>query len=393
MSSTSEISTVDGAITATMAGDVDVSVIKSTTGSIRLAGRDVLLSDSGIHVHHGAGVVTVDATKDWLMNSNTSVSTNTGTITINAGGRIQVSHLESYTGDVALDSGKDIIVVGSWLQPQIKTQGNLSVNADEGVAGYGYDRLYVDIKELTARNRETGDVLISGWNGLKVAADGVRSDSDKGWLILMSGTSGLVTKAGQVSATNGQAACVSGKTMMMRSAMLNGRNMQGFDGYIVPEMKGLPEAGTLDFFNARLVDAWSEQVEGKSAQERLSSAAHELSIPMQALSDRSLAAFSASVIHESGSPDVIAALLDAALQKAKNSQQEEMFGINQPGYWLQSSHTARSEPVRDPAPQAEPELGQPELVPSQPLQPRSTGKSDARDMNDSFDVETDDNEE
>ncbi|MBF0339921.1 MAG: hypothetical protein HQL95_03035, partial [Magnetococcales bacterium] len=392
MSKTSEISTDGGTITANVTGDVEVSVIESQVGSIRLAGAKIFLRDSGIHVHHGSGVVTVDVTKEWLMKSNTSVTTDTGTITINSGGMIQISHLQSHAGDVALDSGKDIIVVGSWLQPQIKTQGNLSLNADEGIGGYGFDRLYVDINELTARNRETGDVLISGWNGLKVAEAGVHSDSDKGWLVLMSGTSGLVKKAGQVSAINGQAACVSGMTMIKLSA-LRDRSMQGFDGYMVHKINGLPEVNTLDSFNERLAQEWTKQVEGSSTQNRLNSVAQDLSSRMQGLSDRSVAAFSATVVNKSGSPDMIAALLDAALQNAKNIQQEDMLGTNQLSNWPQSSLAARNEPVRGNAPQAQPEQGQPEREQPKLVQPRSTGNSDARDTTESPETATEDSQE
>ncbi|MBF0463379.1 MAG: hypothetical protein HQL87_18615 [Magnetococcales bacterium] len=244
----------------------------------------------------------------------------------------------------------------------------MSVNADEGIGGYGFDRLYVDVNELTSHNGMTGDVLISGWKGLNVGAAGVQSDSDKGWLVLMSGSAGLVRKAGQVSAMNGQAACISGITMIMPYA-LTGRAMQGFNGYMVPQIDISPATSTLESFNSRLAQEWTRQSKGNSSLDQFNSAAQDLANPMRGLSDRGIAAFTVSVVDELGSPRVTTALLDAALRMTHNPPQEEILGTNQFGNAAQSAFTARSAPAHGNAPPAQPTPVQPGPVQPTSVQP------------------------
>ncbi|MBF0099053.1 MAG: hypothetical protein HQM05_17145 [Magnetococcales bacterium] len=394
MSSGSHIMTDSGAVSATSIGNMQVSLIKSDGGSITLGAATLTLRDSGVFVHQGSGAVTVNVTEDWLMDAKSSVVTHAGTITIEAGGLIQVSRLLSETGDVALDSGKSVVVVGSVLAPQIQTAGNLSVNADEGIGGYGFDRLYVDVNAVTGHNRVSGDVLISGWKGLQVGAAGVHSDSDKGWLVLMSGVTGLVKKAGVVgvSAANGQTACISGVSMIL-PGVLAGRSMQGFDGYITQQTSqntAVSEVNALDAFNARLAQEWSRQVEGGSTVDRFDAASKDLSSAMQRLSDSKIAAFASTVVDVPESPHNIAALLlDAALQKAQNQQQGEMFGTALLSNWAQSPSAVRSEPVRgNNAMQSQPEPPQSESARSGPVQAKSVDKSNAKETTEPADTAT-----
>ena len=60
--------------------------------------------DSGLEVHQGTGAIEIDAAGDVLMVGRQTLRTDAGTITVKAGGDVQMSRMESATGDLSLEA-------------------------------------------------------------------------------------------------------------------------------------------------------------------------------------------------------------------------------------------------------------------------------------------------
>jgi hypothetical protein len=340
MAQSSRISTVSGSLSAVATGDVEVSVIRSDSGSVTLGGRDIHLRDEGVYSAQGAGGVSVTAKGDLTMAAGTELRTADGALRVETGGQMGIWHLASNTGNISLNAEGSIRVVGPDLRPQIVTGGDLDIQSTVGVAGYGFERLYVDVRELTGHNAQTGDVVISGWKGLRLGAAGYHSDSDQGWLVLMSGRAGLVETQGAVTAVGDRVARISGKTVIMPD-VLPGRHMQGFNAYVTPPLETLPAADTLEQLNAHLRNDWLAAVSGPSPQQGALGMSNAGSGTGRVLAGHRSAAWGGRAYDDLGAVVQATELLEAALRAASHVKTQDIYAADPLSAWAQRSFTLR----------------------------------------------------
>ena len=260
----------------------------------------------------GAGSIRLNVVGDLLMDPDSVIRTVSGQMSLTTQGFMEINRLDSKTGQIALDAGENIRVVGSHQSPQITTAGDLDVRSSLGVAAYGYDRLFVDVHEITGLNRVTGDVVISGWKGLQIGADGYHSNSADGWLVLMSGRAGLVEANGAVTAYGDRVARISGKTVIM-PAVLPGRHMHGFNAYITAPIEVSPTAHALDELNRQLRQDWLDAVGLGSPFGQHADVLQEQAGQNSRLAIMKAQGFVATAYDELGSALQTTALLEAAL--------------------------------------------------------------------------------
>jgi hypothetical protein len=307
---------------------------------VTLGGRDIHLRDEGVYSAQGAGGVSVKAKGDLTMAAGTELRTADGALRVETGGQMGIWHLASNTGNISLNAEGSIRVVGPDLRPQIVTGGDLDIQSTVGVAGYGFERLYVDVRELTGHNAQTGDVVISGWKGLRLGAAGYHSDSDRGWLVLMSGRAGLVETQGAVTAVGDRVARISGKTVIMPD-VLPGRHMQGFNAYVTPPLETLPAADTLEQLNAHLRNDWLAAVSGPSPQHGALGMSNAGSGTGRVLAGHRSAAWGGRAYDDLGAVVQATELLEAALRAASHVKTQDIYAADPLSAWAQRSFTLR----------------------------------------------------
>jgi hypothetical protein len=330
-----------------------------TDGQIQWQADADLLVSSGTQVAStGAGSIRLNVAGDLRMDADSVIRTVSGQMQLSTQGFMEVNRLQSQTGRIALDAGENIRVVGSHQSPQITTAGDLDVRSSLGVAAYGFDRLFVDVHEITGLNRVTGDVVISGWNGLQIGADGYHSDSADGWLVLMSGRAGLVEANGAVTAYGDRVARISGKTVIM-PAVLPGRQMQGFNAYITEPIEVSPTAHALDELNRYLRQDWLDAVGLGSSIDQRADALRAQAGQTSRLAILKAQGLVATAYDELGSALHTTALLEAALHRAQapmaasawqadalNAWAERSFEQRERDALLQDAQSERDFPVR-----------------------------------------------
>jgi hypothetical protein len=337
------VRTDGGSIFIAAQGDATVTSITSESGVIALNAADIRMLERSLIATQGAGSITVTATGDWMMDAQSELRTQSGSITVNADGDLEVLLIRSQTGDVALDSGHAMTVVGDVLRPQVVTGGSLALGTGAGIGGYLFDRLYVDVASVTLDHRG-GDVVVSGLSGLTVA--GIHSQTTDGWVTMMSGCTGLVETAGAIHMDNGQVARISGLTVIAKD-LLTRHQLGGREVYYVanPVPEVSPGVSMLGDFNARLALQWAAPAQG------LSSKAPDLSTPMRRLSasDNAMAAFASSVLDAMDAPATTSALLDAAMKVMAQDQARAAAEGDTYTHWDQRSPDTRSPADSAPA--------------------------------------------
>ena len=284
--------------------------------------------------------MSVTATGDLSMAAGTELRTADGALRVETGGQMDIWHLTSHTGNISLNAEGSIRVVGPDLRPQIVTGGDLDIQSTVGVAGYGFERLYVDVRELTGHNAQTGDVVISGWKGLRLGAAGYHSDSDRGWLVLMSGRAGLVETQGAVTAVGDRVARISGKTVIMPD-VLPGRHMQGFNAYVTPPLETSPAADTLEQLNAHLRNDWLAAVSGPAPQQGALGMSNADSATGRVLAGHRSAAWGGRAYDDLGAAVQATELLEAALRAASQVKTQDIYAADPLSAWAQRSFTLR----------------------------------------------------
>ena len=283
----------------------------------------------------------MDVAGDWVMGERSVVATHRGAIAIDAEGDMVLTAILSDEGSVSLVSAGAIHVATDGMQPQVVTAGDLSVASGHGIGGYLFDRLYVDVRQLTVHQGSQGDVVISGYKGLDVAF--AHSDS-AGWMTLLSGPAGQVTGHVPTAAGN-RVARVSGRTLIA-SDLLAGRQMFNANIFYTPDpvLERSPAADTLDAFNAQLSKQWLSQQQAQSSLDRLSVSASDLGSVARKSPQAAVhhAGFSATVLHDTGAMGNTIALLEAALQLPVLTDVEDVFGGDMLSSWAQRSVVARS---------------------------------------------------
>jgi hypothetical protein len=304
-----------------------------TEGTLQVASNTQIAST-------GAGQVRLLSDAGLVMAPSSAISTRSGDIAITTAAQMQIHRIVSAEGRVSLDAGGHLGVIGSGDLPQIVTGGDLHIQSNVGVGGYGFDRLYVDVKALTGLNRVTGDVVISGWKGLDIGPAGYHSNADRGWLVLMSGRIGRVETEGAVTALDNRVARISGKTILMPSVLAQ-RGMHGFNGHVVmPPREPAPAAPpTLESLNASLRQAWLDAL---SSPVDSVGAATLRSPLLGTVPGRQTAGVDSVAFDALGSPLDTSALLEAALQAARQSAREEVFGADPLSSWAQRSPAQRN---------------------------------------------------
>ncbi len=318
-------------------GDVEVSVIHSGSGDVHLGGRDIVLRDVGLYSQL-AGEVSLTATGVLRMAPGTQIRSDQGVMRVHTGGQMDIWRIVSQDGDINLDAGGPVHVVGPDLHPQVVTAGNLDIQSRLGVAGYGFERLYVDVAELTGYNSQTGDVVISGWKGLRIGQSGYQSDSDKGWLVLMSGRAGVIEASGEVKAAGDRVARISGKTVIL-PAVLPGRQMQNFNAYVVPPFENSPAADTLAQLNASLREDWLAAISGSSL--KAPGLTPATSSTNNLLGGHRTAAWGGSAFDEMHAALKATDLLEAALKAASQVRSEDVYAADPLNAWAQRSFLVR----------------------------------------------------
>ena len=338
------IQSQSGDIRLNTGATAEIHRIDAVTGNISVSAVDDVMfdyQDSGLEVDQGTGAIEIDAAGDVLMVGRQTLRTDAGTITVKAGGDVQMSRMESATGDLSLEAQLSVSVTGHYGAPQIVTAGDLSVSAGTGIGADLFGRLFVDVNSLSVQNGDAGDVVISGWKGLNLAS--VHSDSDDGWMVLMSGPAGRVT-GNTPSAEGGRVARISGKTIIARD-VLPAREMYNANVFYTPPpaVHASVNEDSLDMFNAQLARDWTQQVQGASAREALSARASSLSSQPRSFG-RALGAggaFGDSPMDTSGSLHDTATLLDAALRLSSSLPREDVFGGDMLSSWAQRSFAER----------------------------------------------------
>jgi hypothetical protein len=312
------------------AGGISLQV----SGSLELADRSAVSTSTGdIHLQLGG---------DLGMAAGSTMRTDSGDISVTAGGNARLHQLRSASGDIDLQVQQSVTVTDPYGTPQVVTDGHLSLSAGTGIGGYLYDRLYVDVHSISVHNGEYGDVVISGREGLNVLS--AHSDSQNGWMLLMSGMAGLVTGSSP-TAQDHRVARISGKTILSEG-VLPVRSLHDANIHFMrnPQSEAL---APLQDFNARLAREWSARLDAESALDRLDSRPTELSSELrQLLGSRTHAMpFSASVMPDTGSRAVTSALLEAALRMAPMVEAEDVFGADMLSSWAQRSYESRLQRV------------------------------------------------
>jgi hypothetical protein len=305
-----------------------------------LGGRNIHLRDEGVYIAQGAGALSVKATGDLTMAAGTAVRTADGALRVETGGQMDIWQLASNTGNISLNAEGSIRAVGPDWRPQIVTGGDLDIQSTVGVAGYGFERLYVDVRELTGHNAQTGDVVISGWKGLRVGAAGYSSDADRGWLVLMSGRAGLVETQGAVTAVGDRVARISGKTVIMPD-VLPGRHMKGFNAYVTPHSETSPAADTLEQLNAQLRNDWLAAVSGPASHQGALGMSSADSVTGRVLAGHRSAAWGGRAYDDLGAVVQATELLEAALRAASQVKAQDIYAADPLSAWAQRSFTLR----------------------------------------------------
>jgi hypothetical protein len=97
--------------------------------------------------------------------------------------------------------------------------GDLVLQAQTGIGGFGFDRVLVQAEgpdaSVSAVNGARGDVVIAAPDGLVISSTGIRSDSN-GLVVLLT-DAGTIQESGSVSAGSGRVVRLTGTTWISRS--------------------------------------------------------------------------------------------------------------------------------------------------------------------------------
>ena len=189
---------------------VDRLTAQSRHGGIYVRESDGLrLSGIGLRVDAEEGDIEVAVqTGDLVIDATAAVVTHGGRIDLAVQRDAFVSRIDAASGAVHVQVGGAIIENADGVASHVVTRGLLTLEARNGIGGFGAAQLRVEAGELRASNARSGNVVIFGERGLWVGESGVSSRSPAGYVVLLSDTGAVET--GKVEALSGRIVMMTG---------------------------------------------------------------------------------------------------------------------------------------------------------------------------------------
>jgi hypothetical protein len=194
---------------------VDRLAARTGSGGIHLRDSGGLrLSGVGLQVESAEGDIELEVTGGNLtMDADAALLTQGGRIDVAVQqGGLAVSRVDAGSGAIHVSVDGAIVVQTGDPQAHLRTSGVLTLEARNGIGGFGAAQLRVDAGELRARNTQAGNVVIFGERGLWLGDEGVSSASPTGYVVLLSDTGRIDT--GKVEAINGRIVLMTGLTSL-----------------------------------------------------------------------------------------------------------------------------------------------------------------------------------
>jgi hypothetical protein len=205
---------------------------------------DVTITSAGIHTQGQERAVTLGVQGALTMADGSSVSARNGSVLIASSGNMTLTRVQAADGDIGLlSAGKILPKSTATASAQVQTEGAVYLAAKSGIGGFGLDRLLVDAAAVSATNIESGDIVLSGVESLRLGSQGIRNYSANGdWVVLMGGQGSVLGNSGRSIVAQGTPP---------RVALFEGRSTVTQD--LLPALTGGSSQGASSQPNASLL--------------------------------------------------------------------------------------------------------------------------------------------
>ncbi|MDQ8195164.1 LEPR-XLL domain-containing protein [Coraliomargarita sp. SDUM461004] len=174
--------------------------IDSTDGVINLTAAESIFQNASIHTATGGQVQLIAQAGLIRMDDGVLSSGSLADIAYDAAGTIELSTLQSGSGQISVSAGDRITDNRLTDEANLVTPNLVTLSAVNGIGALGGGDLLTDVGSLTATNTESGDIVIRERDTLVIAPAGVSAslgDSS----IIMTVEEGNFTVDGDVSAS------------------------------------------------------------------------------------------------------------------------------------------------------------------------------------------------
>jgi hypothetical protein len=205
---------------------------------------DLTIGAAGIQTQGEDASLTLGVQGRLTMADGSAVLARDGSILVASSGDMTITRVQAADGDIGLLSAGKILPKSTvTASAQVQTEGAVYLAAKSGIGGLGLDRLLIDAAAVSATNIESGDVVLSGVESLRVGSQGIRNYSANGdWVVLMGGQGSVLGNSGRSIVAQGTPP---------RVALFEGRSSVTQD--LLPALTGGSSQGAASQPNASLL--------------------------------------------------------------------------------------------------------------------------------------------